>query len=174
MNPLRLVTLILLAVVVQVTVFADLRIAGVAPELLVLFAVMFGYWYGPRRGPTTAFLVGLVWDVYLPTPLGLSAIVFAMVAFAVAASGAELFRDSRLQLAAIAGVGTIAAVAGYALLGEVMGQRGLVDLEMLRVALIAGLINAAAAPLTRPLIAWTVGPQPGFGGVGRRSMTSSG
>ncbi len=166
MIALRLGVLILLALVVQVTVFADVRVWGVAPELLVLLAVMFGYWFGPERGPTAAFVIGLLWDIYLPTPLGLSAIVFGIVAFAVGTGGAELFRDSKLQLAAIAGIGTFAAVAGYALLGEVMGQRGLVDLEMLRVALIAGVINALAAPLTRPLMAWAVGPQLGFGGVG--------
>ena len=166
MMPLRLGVLILIAVVVQVTVFADVRISGVAPELLVLLAVMFGYWFGPKRGPTAAFVIGLLWDIYLPTPLGLSAIVFAMVAFAVGTGGAELFRDSKLQLAAIAGIGTVGAVAGYALLGEVMGQRGLVDLEMLRVAMIAGVINALVAPLTRPLMAWAIGPQLGFGAVG--------
>ena len=160
MIPLRLGALMLVAVVVQVTVFTDVRIAGVAPELLVLLAVMFGYWFGPQRGPTAAFVIGLLWDVYLPTPLGLSAIVFVMVAFAVASGGSELFRDSKLQLAAIAGVGTFAAVAGYALLGEVMGQRGLVEVEMLRVGLIAGLVNAAAAPLTRPVLAWSIGAQP--------------
>ena len=166
MIPLRLGALILLAVVVQVTVFADVRVSGVAPELLVLLAVMFGYWFGPRRGPTAAFAVGLFWDVYLPTPLGLSAIVFVVVSFAAATSGAELFRDSMLQLATIAGFGTFAAVVGYALLGEVMGQRGLVDLEMLRVALIAGAINALAAPLTRPLLAWSVGPPTRLEGAG--------
>lgn len=166
MIPLRLGTLMLVAVVVQVTVFADVRIFGVAPELLVLLAVMFGYWFGPLHGPTAAFVIGLFWDVYLPTPLGLSAIVFAVVAFAVAAGGAELFRDSRLQLAAIAGVGTFAAVAGYALGAEVMGVRGLVDVEMLRVALIAGLVNAAAAPSTRPLIAWSVGAKSRSGVAG--------
>ncbi|MCQ3805994.1 MAG: rod shape-determining protein MreD [Acidimicrobiaceae bacterium] len=166
MIPLRLGALILLAVVVQVTVFADVRVSGVAPELLVLLAVMFGYWFGPRRGPTAAFAAGLFWDVYLPTPLGLSAIVFVVVSFAAAAGGAELFRDSKLQLATIAGFGTFAAVVGYALLGEVMGQRGLVDLEMLRVALIAGAINALAAPLTRPLLAWSIGPPTGLEGAG--------
>ena len=166
MIPFRLGVLILLAVVVQVTVFADVRISGVAPELLVLLAVMLGYWFGPERGPTAAFVIGLLWDIYLPTPMGLSAIVFAMVAFAVGTGGAELFRDSKLQLAAIAGLGTLGAVAGYALLGEVMGQRGLVDLEMLRVAMIAGLINSLVAPFTKPLVMWAIGPQFGFIGVG--------
>lgn len=166
MSALRLGVLILLALVVQVTVFADVRIWGIAPELLVLFAVMLGYWAGPQSGPTAAFVIGLLWDVYLPTPLGLSAIVFAMVAFAVGTGGAELFRDSKVQLAAVAAVGTFGAVTGYALLGEVMGQRGLVDLEMLRVALIAGLINALLAPLTRPLVAWALGPTFGLSGAG--------
>lgn len=166
MSSLRLGLLILVALVVQVTVFADVRISGVAPELLVLFAVMLGFWAGPQRGPTAAFVIGLLWDIYLPTPLGLSAIVFAMVAFAVGTGGAELFRDSKVQLAAIAGIGTLGAVTGYALLGEVMGQRGLVDLEMLRVALIAGLINALLAPLTKPLVAWALGPTFGFSGLG--------
>ncbi|MDE0066950.1 MAG: rod shape-determining protein MreD [Acidimicrobiaceae bacterium] len=166
MSTLRSAALILVALVVQVTVFADVRISGVAPELLVLLAVMLGYWAGPRRGPTVAFVIGLLWDVYLPTPLGLSAIVFAMVAFAVGTGGAELFRDSRVQLAAIAAVGTFGAVAGYALLGEVMGQRGLVDLEMLRVALIAGLVNALLAPMTRALVAWVLGPAFGFSDAG--------
>jgi len=166
MSALRLGALILVALVVQVTVFADVRISGVAPELLVLFAVMLGYWAGPRSGPTAAFVIGLLWDVYLPTPLGLSAIVFALVAFAVGAGGGELFRDSKVQLAAVAAVGTFGAVAGYALLGEVMGQRGLVDLEMLRVALIAGLVNALLAPLSRPLVAWALGPAFGLSGAG--------
>ncbi len=166
MIPFRLGVLIFLAVVVQVTVFADVRILGVAPELLVLLAVMIGYWFGPERGPNAAFVIGLLWDVYLPTPLGLSAIVFAVVAFMVGSGGAELFRDSKLQLAAVAGIGTVAAVAGYALLGEVMGQRGLVDLEMLRVAMIASLTNALVAPFTRPVVAWAIGPRLGFSGAG--------
>lgn len=165
MSRWRLAMLLLLAVVLQVTVFADVRVAGVAPELLVLFAVMIGYWAGPERGPTVAFVVGLLWDIYLPTPVGLAAIVFAVVAFAVGVGGAELFRDSRTQLAAIAFVGTFGAVAGYALLGEVMGQRGLVDLEMLRIATIAGVINASLTPLLRPLLSWSLGPKYGFSGA---------
>ena len=78
----------------------------------------------------------------------------------------KLFWDSKLQLAAIAGIGTFGAVAGYALLGEVMGQRGLVDMEMLRVAMIAGLINSLLAPLTKPLVTWALGPTFGYGGLG--------
>ncbi|MCQ3813216.1 MAG: rod shape-determining protein MreD [Acidimicrobiia bacterium] len=159
MTVLRLALLILVALVVQVTVFVDLRFWGVAPELLVLLAVLVGYLAGPRTGPTIAFVIGLLWDVYLPSPLGLSAIVFALVAYVVAAGGAELFSDSKAQLVIIVALGTVGALAGYALLGEVMGQRGLVDMEMLRVAVVAALLNMVLTPLVRPLMVWAIRPR---------------
>ena len=76
----------------------------------------------------------------------------ATVAFAIGSIEASLFNDARGQASALAFLGTFAAVIGYALLGEVVGQRGLVDVELLRVALIAGILNAAIAPvMVRPM-----------------------
>ena len=84
---MRLGVVFLLALLVQLTVFVDVRIAGVAPELLALVAVTAGFFVGPERGPVIGFAAGLLWDVYLPTPLGVSAITFAVVAFATDRSG---------------------------------------------------------------------------------------
>jgi rod shape-determining protein MreD len=152
MTFLKVGVVLLAAIVVQLTVFVDVRVAGVAPELLALVAVLAGLLAGPERGATVAFGAGLLWDVWLPTPLGLAAIVFATVAFAIGSIEAGLFTDSRGQASAMAFLGTFAAVIGYALLGEVVGERGLVDVELLRVALIAGILNAAIAPLmVRPM-----------------------
>ncbi len=151
MTTLRLALVMLVAVVVQVTVFVDFRVFGVAPELLVLVAVIVGYLTGPKTGSTAAFVIGLLWDIYLPTPLGLAAIVFAVVAYGVA-SVKELLNETTLQFVVIVAFGTFSAITGYALLGEVMGQRGLVNIEMLRVALVATLLNALAAPMVRPLL----------------------
>jgi rod shape-determining protein MreD len=140
------------SVVVQLTVFVDVRVADVAPELLALVSVLAGFLAGPERGATIAFGAGLLWDIWLPTPLGLAAMAFATVAFAIGSIEAGLFNDSRAQVAALAFLGTFAAVTGYALLGEVVGQRGLVDLELLRVALIAGVLNGVLAPMmVRPM-----------------------
>lgn len=152
MTVLKIAVVLFAAVVVQLTVFVDVRVFGVAPELLALVAVLSGFLAGPERGSTIAFAAGLLWDVWLPTPLGVAAMSFATVAFAIGSIEAGLFTDSRLQGSGLALAGTFAAVIGYALLGEVVGQRGLVDLELLRVAVIAGLLNAVIAPvMVRPL-----------------------
>ena len=157
MTGLRVAAVCVVAIVLQLTVFVDVRISGVAPELLALVAVLAGLFAGPDRGPTVGFAAGMLWDVYLPTPLGVAAIVFAMAAYVVAVLVAGLFHDSLVQLVAVAWAATTGAVIGYALLAEVVGARGLVDVRMLKVALVAGFMNAVLAPLAAPLVRWAVG-----------------
>jgi rod shape-determining protein MreD len=84
MTGLRVAAVCVVAIVLQLTVFVDVRISDVAPELLALVAVLAGLFAGPDRGPTVGFAAGLLWDIYLPTPLGVGAIVFAMAAYVVA------------------------------------------------------------------------------------------
>jgi rod shape-determining protein MreD len=157
MSGLKIAAVFLVVIVVQLSVFVDVRFAGVAPELLALAAVLAGFLAGPKRGATIAFVAGLLWDVWLPTPLGIAAMAYAMVAFVIGSVGAGLFHDSRLQIAAIASLGSAAAVMGYALLAEVVGQRGMVDLELFRVAFIAGILNAVFAGLLLPPMRWALG-----------------
>ena len=118
--PVRLGGVFLLALVVQLTVFVDVRFFGVAPELLSLVAIIGGFFIGPERGPMVAFGAGLLWDVYLPTPLGITAITFALVAYAVATLNEGLFHDTRSQLLLMVGLASASTVVGYALLGGIM------------------------------------------------------
>ncbi len=154
----RLALVFLLALIVQLTVFVDVRVAGVAPELLALVAILAAFFVGPERGPVIAFLAGLLWDVYLPTPLGVAAVSFALVAFAVGSFEEGLFDESRGQLLAIAGLASGGGVVTFALIGELVGQRGLLDVDMLKVALLVGFLNAALAPLAAPLLQWALNP----------------
>jgi len=156
MIPLKVVSVGVIAVVIQLTLFVEVRVAGVAPELLAMLAVLLAFYAGAERGPMLAFGAGLLWDIYLPTPLGVAAVTFAIVAFSVATLEEGLFHDSRSQLAMIVALGSMASVVGYALIGELVGQRGLIDVEMLRVAAIVGLINGVLTPLLAPVVRWAL------------------
>lgn len=159
MIALKLAALCAAALIVQLTLFVELRILGVVPELLALVAVLAGYSLGAERGPPAAFCAGLLWDVYLPTPLGVSAIVFALVAFSVAALSEGMFHDTRRQILAMAAAGSAACVIGYGLLAALLGHGGLVDAELLRVAGIVAVLNAVLAPLVMPLMGWALTAQ---------------
>ena len=155
-TPVRLGIVFVVALVIQLTVFVDVRIFGVAPELLALVAVVAAFFVGPERGPVIAFVAGLLWDVYLPTPLGLSAVVFAVVAYVVATLNEGLFHDTRTQLVGVVAVGSAASVIGYALLGAIVGEGGLVSADLIVIALVVGASNAVLALIAAPIMAWAL------------------
>ena len=154
---MRLGLVMLAALLVQLTVFVDVRFFGVAPELLSLVAVVGAFLIGSERGPVLAFIAGLIWDVYLPTPLGVTAITLALVAYAVATLNEGLFQDSRSQLAMVVFLASGGAVLGYALLGGIMGSPELLRIDMFRIAVIVGVVNAVLTPLAAPVMAWALG-----------------
>lgn len=160
MTVLRLIVVYLIALLLQLTFFSEVRVAGVAPELPALVAILAGLFAGPRHGSMIAFWAGLVWDVYLSTPLGLAAAAFAVVAYALGGITEGLFHDTRIQTAALVFAGTAAMVTAYALLGEVVGQRGLVDDRLLRVVLVASAFNAVLSLMAAPAMRWAVGSGP--------------
>jgi rod shape-determining protein MreD len=68
-------------IILQLGVFSDLRLGGVHPDVTLLIAVVAGLVAGPRRGVVIGFWAGLLIDPVLPTPLGMTALVWAMVGF---------------------------------------------------------------------------------------------
>ncbi|MFQ5556289.1 MAG: rod shape-determining protein MreD [Acidimicrobiales bacterium] len=156
MTALKVGLVCVVALALQLTVFVDVHIDGVAPELLALVAVLAGSSAGADRGSVIAFGVGLLWDIYLPTPLGLAAISFALVAYAVGGLEAGLFHDTRVQVAVLAFVGTASTLVIYTVLGELVGQRGLVSGDLVRIVLVASLVNSVLAPFVAPAVQWAV------------------
>ena len=165
---LRLIVVYLLALLLQLTFFSEVRVAGVAPELPALVAILAGLFAGPRHGSMVAFWAGLMWDVYLSTPLGLAAAAFAVVAYALGGVTEDLFHDTRIQTVVLVFAGTAAMVTAYALLGEVVGQRGLVDDRLPRVVLVASALNAVLSLVVAPAMRWAVGSGPARSRARRR------
>ena len=153
---LRVFLVYMAALLLQLTIFVDVRVVGVAPELPALVAVLAGLLAGARGGSFIAFGAGLMWDVYLPTPLGLAAVTFALVAFGLGSITEDLFHDTRIQTGLLAFVGTAASVAAYAVLGEVVGQRGLVDDALLKIVLVSSALNAVLSLAVAPAMRWAV------------------
>ena len=154
---LRLIVVFMIALLLQLTVFVEVRVAGVAPELPALVAILAGLFAGARRGSVIAFCAGLMWDVYLSTPLGLSAASFAIVAYTLGGITEDLFHDTRTQTAVLVLAGTAATVTAYALMGEVVGQGGLIDDRLPRVVLVASALNAVLSLAAAPAMRWAVG-----------------
>jgi rod shape-determining protein MreD len=71
------------AVLVQSTVLARLTLAGARPDLLVLAVVSVAVATEPTTGAVFGFVAGLVADLLFDLPVGVSALVYTAVGFAV-------------------------------------------------------------------------------------------
>ncbi len=145
------------ALLLQLTFFTEVRVADVAPELPALIAILAGLFAGAQNGSVMAFIAGLVWDVYLPTPIGLAAVTFAVVAYALGDFTEDLFHDTQTRTLIAVFVGTAAMVSAYALLGAVLGQGGLVTGRLLIIVLVASLFNTMLSLPAAAAMRWALG-----------------
>src|SRR4029453_9156548 len=80
---LVLAAVLVVAVLVQSTVLARLTLAGVRADLLVLAVVSVAVATDPTTGAVFGFVAGLVADLLFDLPVGVSALVYTAVGFAV-------------------------------------------------------------------------------------------
>ena len=69
---LILAVLILLAFVLQGTVFQTLSIASIVPNLLLILTVSFGFMRGKKEGMFVGFFCGLLIDIFYGSMIGFS------------------------------------------------------------------------------------------------------
>lgn len=152
----RITLVVALFVVVQQTLMLDIRIGGVHPDIMVLLPIVAGIVGGPARGASMGFGVGLVADLFLPTPFGLSALVGCLVGFGIGTATLALDRTAGWlpPVAALGGSAVYEVI--YALLGSVLGQPQMVHVDVLRIVVVVSLVNALLALPALRLVAWAL------------------
>ena len=153
--------MIAVVLVVQHTLLDSVRVDGAHPDVMLLLPVAAGYAAGPDRGAVFGFITGLVADLFLPTPFGLSALVGCLLGFGTGLATRGLVRSSWWLPPVVAAAATAAGMGAYAILGAVLG-----DPAMLRTYLVARPRGrdalggrVLAVPVLR-FVAWAV-PEPG-------------
>lgn len=151
----RLPIVLLTAAVLQRGLAGEMRIAGVALEILAVLTIAAGIGAGEQAGSITGFWAGLVFDLLHPDgPLGMWALTYAVLGFVTGRYQGSVTRSSRWFPIATAFIATAGATLGYAVLAYVFDSRNLFDGFLLRVILVGGVTNALLVlPATR-LMRW--------------------
>lgn len=90
------VLIILIAFVLQTTVFQALKLADVVPNLLLILTVCYGYLRGRTSGLVTGFFCGLMLDMQFGTVIGLYAFICMTIGFVIGFCQKIYFTDSLL------------------------------------------------------------------------------
>lgn len=152
----RMALVLLAALVLQRSVFVHARLADVGPDLLLLIAVTAGIVRGPERGAVVGFVAGLVADLFVQTPLGLSALAFGLVGYGVGTLQTSVIRAA-WWIPIVTGMAASAAgVVVYGVLGAILGQSHFVRPHLVVIAAGVGLLNAALVPVSAWALAWAL------------------
>jgi rod shape-determining protein MreD len=109
-RPLVLAAVLVVAVLLQSTVLAGLRLAGVRPDLLVLAVVAVAMASDATTGAVFGFVAGLVADLLFDLPVGVSALVYTAVGFAVGQVSVYVTSSRPLVHLALAAAASLASV----------------------------------------------------------------
>lgn len=71
----------LLCLILQSTLFPQLMVAGVKPDLLLILLIFNCFFQGPWRGSLVGFALGFLEDLYLGSYVGLNALTKAITVF---------------------------------------------------------------------------------------------
>lgn len=152
----RLVLVVFVALVLHLSLFLATRVGDVHPRVLLLMAVAGGFLAGSERGALFGFGLGILADLFVQTPFGLSALTYALVGFAVGALQSGIIRSAWWIPSLTALVASFAGMVAYALLGALIGQPYTLTLDLVAVAAGVGVMNALLAPLVVPTVAWAL------------------
>ncbi len=156
----RVPVLLISALALHLTLFSVLRIGGVAPDVMLLVAVAGGLIGGPVRGAMLGFAAGIAIDVFLRTPMGLSALVFTLVGYGVGIVSTGVLTPSWYLPVVTASVASAAGVLLFALMGATLGE----PMVSRRLVTIVGVVAVGNAILAVPVIravTWAMGDTAG-------------
>lgn len=156
----RVPLVLLTAMIVHSAFLSQLRFFGVMPELMLLLAVAAGLEAGPAYGALGGFASGMIADLFVPTPLGLSALVYSLTGYMVGLAKAGLLEAAWWFPMAVAFVASSAGIGLFALAGAMLGEEGLLGFHLGTVMLIVGVVNALLAPAVFRVVRWTLAGRP--------------
>lgn len=149
---ISLLIVIATALLLQTTVFADVRLLGARPELMYLVAIVFAMLEGPSSGAIAGFAGGMAQDFLLNKPKGITALALTLLGYAVGLLRTYIVSPSPILPVLIVAGGTFAGVLFHGLVSYLLGQLDTTWWYLFRVAALSGLYNAILTPLLYPII----------------------
>jgi rod shape-determining protein MreD len=150
------VLVVALVLVVQQALMAGLRIHGAHPDLMLLLPIAFGLAGGSERGAAMGFVAGLLADLFVGTPFGLSALVYTLVGFGVGTTEADGLGGGWWATPLIASVASAGGVLLYAGLGAAVGEGQMLHQHLVTITVVVAVVNGLLAVPTARLARWAM------------------
>lgn len=119
--PARASCVVVAAVLLQVTLVSDLRIAGAMGDVVLVVVVAAGLTGGADRGVAYGFAAGLLYDLLVASPFGLTALTYAVVGYLVGVAATARGQSGGWWAVGAAAVVAVLQAALFTALGNLVG-----------------------------------------------------
>jgi rod shape-determining protein MreD len=153
----RLALFLVALVLIQTTILPYVRVLEVVPDLGLVATVAIAYREGPEVGATFGFCAGLAADFFLQTPLGLSALAFALTGYIIGLVQGSLLRSAWWVPPVLGAVGGVIGGMLFVGIGAIVGQEQLWAARSVRIVLLAAAFDALVAFVIFPLTGLVLG-----------------
>jgi len=149
---LSLAGIIVTALLLQSTVFSQIRLLGAKPELVYLVVVLIAFLEGPSEGAIIGFAGGMAQDFLLNQPKGITALTLTILGYTIGLSRQYIVSPSPLLPTMLVAFGTFGGVVFHEIVSFLLGV-GQIDIGyLLKTALLSSIYGALLTPLAYPLI----------------------
>lgn len=160
----RLSLVLVVLVAIQTTWLADWRPFGATGDLLLLLTIGTGIAAGAHRGAVVGFAAGVLMDLVLLTPFGLSSLTYLAIGFAVGSANEGVLRAAAWIPPAATFLATSAGMVLYVILGQLVGQQFRIP-DLARIVVVTSVLHTALSPGAVRVAHWI--DQAGFEGARR-------
>jgi rod shape-determining protein MreD len=149
---LTVAAVIITALLLQSTIFAQIKLLGVRPELLYLVTIVIAILEGPQEGAVVGFAGGMMQDFLLNQPKGITALTLTLLGYAVGMARQYIVSPSPLLPTFLVAAGTAAGIAFYEVVSFLLGQLDQPLSYSVKVIVLTALYNAVLTPIFYPLL----------------------
>jgi rod shape-determining protein MreD len=142
--------------IIQQALMAGLKVRGAHPDLMLLLPIAFGLVGGSERGAVMGFVSGLLADLFVGTPFGLSALVYTLVGFGVGMTEGDRLGGGWWVTPLTATLASAAGVGLYAGLGAAVGEGQMLHEHLVTVAVVVAVVNGLLAAPTAGVARWAM------------------
>ena len=146
------IAVVVTALLLQSTIFAQVKLGGAKPELMYLVTVVMAMLEGPSSGAIGGFSAGMAQDFLLNDPKGITALVLTILGYVVGTVRQFITTPSPALPTLLVGAGTAAGVLFYGFVAFLLGTLPGDVLFLLRVAFLSAIYNAILTPLVYPAL----------------------
>ncbi len=140
------------ALLLQSTIFAQIELGGAKPELVYLVTVVLAILEGPVTGTIGGFTGGMAQDFLLNQPKGITALTLTIVGYVVGTVRPYITTPSPLLPVLLVAGATAGGVLFHGFVSFLLGQLPEGFLFLLKTAVLSAIYNAVLTPLFYPVL----------------------